>query len=228
MTSTEPGRADIWAGARANLPLALAIIPFALVYGVAVSESSVTDWVGGVASSLIVAGAAQLALVDLIDKGAPWVVAVATALIVNARFVMYSGALADAFSEFPRRWRFSLPFLITDQAAVASILHFQTVSNPLRRRRFFLGAATVMVIPWTVGTWIGIAFGAEIPAGLQLGFAIPLMFLALLVPSMRDRSSLVAALVGASVTLLAQPLPFSLAIVVGAISGIVAGLAAKR
>ncbi len=219
---------ETWVGARANLPLAIAIVPFALVYGVAVTESGIVDWVGGLASIVVVAGAAQLALVDLIDQGAPWVVAVATALVVNARFVMYSGALSAAFGEFPRRSRYSLPFLMTDQAAAAAILHFQKELDPTKRRRFYFGAASIMVIPWITGTWVGIIFGGGIPDGLQLGFAIPLMFLALLVPTIRERSALVAAVVGGLITVLAQPLPFSLSIVVGAIAGIIAGLMVKR
>jgi predicted branched-subunit amino acid permease len=33
-------------GARAAVPLGLAALPFGLVYGVAVTESGVTDWLG--------------------------------------------------------------------------------------------------------------------------------------------------------------------------------------
>ena len=64
------------AGARSIAPLAIAVFPFGLVYGVAVAESSFSDWAGVLASLLVFAGAAQLALVNLTEEGAPWTVAV--------------------------------------------------------------------------------------------------------------------------------------------------------
>jgi predicted branched-subunit amino acid permease len=216
------------AGARRILPLAVAVFPFGLVYGVAVAEAQFTNWVGGLASLLILAGAAQLAMVDLADQGAPWVVAVGTALIINVRFVMYSGALAPSFSEYPRIWRIPLAHLMTDQAAVTSLLYNDGDHDPLRRRWFYLGAGGTMVFSWVAGTWFGILIGGGIPDGWQLDFAIPLMFLALLIPSIRDRAGLVAAIVGAAVTLLARDVPFNTGLLVGAVCGITAGMVVKR
>ena len=74
-------------GARAVLPLTIGVFPFGLAYGVAVVASSIDDLAGVLASFLIIAGAAQLAMIDLIDAGAPWFVVVATALVINARFI---------------------------------------------------------------------------------------------------------------------------------------------
>lgn len=216
------------AGGRAILPLALGVFPFGLVYGVAVADSSVTNWIGGIASSLILAGAGQLALVDLVDQNAPWTVAVGTALVINARFVMYSGALAPSFAEYPALWRIPLAHLMTDQTAVTSLLYNDTEPDRGRRMRYYAGAGLTFAASWSAGTWIGIFVGAGIPSGLQLEFAIPLMFLALLVPSIHDRPGVVAAVVGAAVTLVARDAPFNTGLLIGALCGIAAGMVVKR
>ncbi len=219
------GRQAFLAGARAMLPLAIGIFPFGFVYGAAVADASISNWVGGVASSLMIAGAAQLALVDLVDKGAPWMIAVGTALVINARFVMYSAALAPSFSEHPRRWRFALAVMMTDQVAVTSLLYNDAESDPVRRRYYYLGAGSLLTGLWIISTWTGIVLGTGVSSSLQLGFAIPLMFLALLVPSIKDRSSLVAALVGAAVTVVAKDAPYNTGLLIGAVCGIASGMA---
>jgi 4-azaleucine resistance transporter AzlC len=214
-------------GARAVLPLTIGIFPFGLAYGVAVVASSIDDLAGVLASFLIIAGAAQLAMIDLIDAGAPWFVVVATALVINARFMMYSGALAPAFSEFPKRWRIPLAHLMTDQATVAALLYFRSQRDPRRRVAFYLGAASSFAASWVAGTTLGVAIGAAVPEELQVGFAVPLMFVALAVPTIRDRATTVAAVVGFSVTLMTRDAPLNTSLLIGAASGIAFGMLAK-
>ena len=214
-------------GARAILPLSIGAFPFGLAYGVTVVESSMDDFVGWLASFIVVAGAAQLAITDLIDQGAPWFVIIGTALIINARFTMYSGALAPSFSEFPKRWRIPLAHLMTDQATVTSLLYDQREREPRKRFAYYVGAAGSFAMAWWIGTTIGVVIGATIPPELQVGFAAPLMFIALAVPSIRDRAGLVAAAVGFSVTLIARDAPMNTGLLIGAAVGIAFGMAAR-
>ena len=151
---------------------------------------------GLLASPLILAGAAQLALVELIDDGAPWIVAVGTALFINARFVMYSGALARPFADFPALRRYALTHLITDQAATTSLLEYEERDDPDERAAYFAGTGVTLLVSWTTGTAVGLVFGSGVPDSWQVEFAVPLMFLALLIPAVRDRPSLITATVG--------------------------------
>lgn len=210
-------------GVRDAFPLALAAIPFGLVYGVAVVDSSLSSWVGAAGSWLILAGAAQISMLGLIDADAAWPIAVGTALVINARFALYSAALAPAFSEFPRRWRWTLPYLMTDQAATLSIVRFQRVSDPGLRRVYYLASALWIALMWWTGSVTGILLGASIPEQVEIGFIVPAVFLALLVPTLTDRPAVLAAVVGATVTAAGAPLPNGLNIFMGAIAGVAAG-----
>ena len=215
-------------GVRAILPLSIGVFPFGMAYGVLVTEGAIPDPVGLLASFVLLAGAAQLAIVELVDKDAPWFVVVGTALVINARFMMYSGALAPSFSEYPRRWRLFLAHFMTDQATVTSLLYNERERDPRKRMAYYAGTGISFAVAWWVGTAIGIGIGTTIPAGLQVGFAAPLMFVALAVPSIRDRASLVAAAVGFSVTLIAKDTPMNTGLLIGAAAGIAFGLLARR
>lgn len=215
------------AGARAMLPLSIGAFPFGLAYGVTAVESSMNDLVGLLASFIVFAGAAQLAVSDLIDQGAPWFVIIGTALVINARFMMYSGAFAPSFGEYPRRWRIPLSHLMTDQSTVTSLLFNQRERDPRRRLPYYVGAGLSFATSWWAGTTIGVFIGATIPPEFQVGFAAPLMFVALAVPSIRDRSSLIAAAVGFSVTLIAREAPMNTGLLIGAGVGIAFGMLAR-
>lgn len=221
-------RAAALAGMRALTPLAAAVFPFGVVYGVLVARSDVPNWVGALASPVIYAGAAQIALMDLLDRDTPVVIAAGTALIINLRMMMYSAALAPAIARFGRGWRVALPYAITDQLTVVSLLWFEAHRDARDRRAFFAAGGLFFLGVWIAGTLIGIATGAQIPDGLQLGFAIPLTFLALLMPTLRGRPEVTAAFASALVVVLVAGLPYSLGVPLGAVAGVLAGLAVAR
>ncbi|MEN8113503.1 MAG: AzlC family ABC transporter permease [Actinomycetota bacterium] len=215
-------------GARSVAPLLIGVIPFGLVFGVVAAGSTVGPWLGGSTSVIMFAGAAQLATIQLMDAGAAGAVVIATALIINARHVMYSAALAPHFQEFPRGARLALPYILTDQAFAVSIVRYGEVADPTYKRWFFTGAAMSLWITWQISTVVGIALGAQLPASWSLDFAIPLVFLVLLIPAIKGRTELVAAVVGGTVAVVASGSPYGLGLMIGAISGVIAGVLAQR
>jgi 4-azaleucine resistance transporter AzlC len=215
-------------GVRAVSPLLLAVIPFGLVLGVTAAASLVGGGLGIATSFIIFAGAAQLVTVQLLDAGTSLVVVIVTALVVNVRHLMYSAAMAPHFSEFPRRTRLVLPYLLTDQAFAVSLLRYETATDPTYKRWFFTGAGFALWTSWQVATIVGVALGAQIPESLGLEFAIPLVFLVLLIPVVQTRPGLVAAVVGGLVAVAASGAPYGLGLVIGALTGVAAGVAAEQ
>lgn len=215
-------------GLKAMAPLLLAVIPFGLVLGVAAAGSVLGSGLGIATSQIIFAGAAQLVTVQLFDDGAAAVIVVVTALVVNIRHLMYSAALAPYFREFPKRSRLLLPYLLTDQAFALSILRFERNDDPTYRRWFFLGVGVGLWGPWQLATIAGVVAGAQIPESLGLEFAIPLVFLVLLIPVIQTRPGLAAAVVGGVVAVAAYEVPFHLGLVIGAVAGITTGVVLER
>ena len=212
-------------GAQAVGPLLLAVVPFGLVLGVTAAASAVGGTLGIATSFIIFAGAAQLVTVQLIDAGTSLAVVILTALVVNVRHMMYSAAMAPHFSEFPRRSRLLLPYLLTDQAFAVSSLRYETVPDPVYKRWFYIGAAATMWVSWQMATMVGVLLGAQIPESLGLDFAIPLVFLVLLIPVVQTKPGIVAALVGGIVAVAAAEAPYGLGLVIGALAGVAAGTA---
>ena len=223
---TGPIDADLLAGVRDVSPLMLGIVPFALVAGIAAVDAGLglPEAVG--MSVIVFAGASQLAALDLLGEGAPLAVVVGTAAVINLRMLMYSASIAPYFSDYGRRLRASLAYLLTDQAYALSVAEFD--ENPDRSRwRYYLGAAASLWIVWQVGTVAGVVIGTGVPDALGLTFAVPLVFLALLVPAMKDRPSTAAGVAGGAVAVLAAGLPLNLGLLVGALSGVAVGLATE-
>ncbi len=214
---------DILAGVRDVSPLLLGIVPFGLVAGIAAVEVGFT-LVQAVGLSVIVfAGASQLAALELLGENAPLAVVIGTAVVINLRMVMYSASIAPHFARYGARIRAALAYVLTDQAYALSVAEFAE-NDDRSRWKYYLGAAGSLWIIWQVATIVGVVLGAGVPEEWGLTFAVPLVFLALLVPAMKDRPSTVAGAVGGSVAVVAAGLPLNLGLLAGALGGIVAGL----
>ncbi len=220
---TEAVRPEVQ-GARDVLPIAIGVIPFGFVAGASAVEAGY-GWAGALGFSVVVfAGASQLAAIDLLSGGSAIAVAVATAWLINLRMVMYSASLAPWLSHEPFRHRAGAAYVLTDQAYGLSIIHYSKGAPKADRLRYYLGIALLLWVNWQVTTLLGAVAGNRIPDSVPLEFAIPLCFLALLVPAVSDRPTAVAAVVGGVGAVLVAGTPLSdAAIVLGAVSGIVAG-----
>ena len=217
---------DLRAGVRDASPLFLGIVPFALVAGIAAVEAGLTP-VQAVATSVIVfAGAAQLAALELLGETAPLSVVVATAVIINLRLVMYSASIAPHFRSFRRRIQAPLSYVLTDQAYALSVARFSREGDT-DRLSYYLGVAGSIWLVWQVGTVAGVLLGTGVPPELGLSFAVPLVFLALLVPAMKDRPTTAAGVVAAVVAVGAAGVPYNLGLLIAAVTGIVVGLAVE-
>ena len=87
---------------------------------------------------------------------------------------MVAGAQAPAFSEYPRRWRIPLAHLLTDQAAVTSLLYNQQEREPHKRFAYYVGAGLSFALAWWIGTTVGVV--------LQIEFYSPENYFAVLKP----------------------------------------------
>jgi predicted branched-subunit amino acid permease len=222
-SDTMGSRESFLAGVRAVAPIIVGIVPFGLVAGAAAVNAGLTllDAVG--LSVVVFAGASQLAAIGLFGDGAPLALVVVTVLVINLRLVMYSASIAPELLDEPRRWRALSAYLLTDQAYALSVTRFEREPGT-SRRSFYLGAAAPLWAAWQVCTVVGAVVGARVPPWLPLDFAVPLTFLALLVPAVKGRATAAAAAVGGGLATVGVGLPLEAGLIVGAVAGVLAGL----
>jgi predicted branched-subunit amino acid permease len=139
---------------------------------------------------------------------------------------MYSAAMAPAFSRQPKWFRWVAPFILIDQ--VFALTSARTSDAPDRFRSYYLTCGTFFFAGWQVVTLLGIFFGSLVPDSWGLGFAPGVMFAGIVVLMLDRRPSVVAAVVAAVVCFAALGLPNRSGLLVGAVSGILAGFVADR
>jgi predicted branched-subunit amino acid permease len=95
-------------------------------------------------------------------------------------------------------------------------------------RTYYLAAAATFFTFWNIIVALGLLIGPVVPATWQLGFAIPVMFVGIVVMSIDRYPKAVAAIVGAAASYMFAGLPNRAGLLVGALVGIIAGVLADQ
>lgn len=217
-------RAAFVDGARDVAGLVPGVVVFGLSFGALIRARGLDPIAGATSSLLVGAGAGQTAAVEVFVAGGTVVIAVLSALVVNARFALYSAALAPMFGRFSRRWRFGLAYLVSDQTVGLYGRGQERWTTPELQQRYMLGVTAPMRTAWVGGTAAGVLLGPVVPGAWQIGFIVPLMFIALAIPGIRGLPELVAGITGVVTVLALKDLPLGLNIVAAALLGMTAGL----
>jgi len=226
--ATAPARsAELWAGVVALAPLLVGVAPFGVIYGVSALQAGIPAGAAMAMSSVLFAGSAQFLVAQLAGAGTPAAVMVASVALVNLRHALYSASVAPALGPLPRRWKAVLAYLLTDEAYAAAV---GRLSRPGAHRHWFLlGAGLALWTGWQVSTAAGVFLGEALPRELPLDFALPLTFIAIVVPMVRSRAALAAAAAASAVAVLGARWPYGLGLLAAALTGIAAGwLLARR
>lgn len=220
-------RTEFWSGVRDELPLLAGVAPFGMAYGALAVEAGVSGAMAQAMSAIIFAGASQIVAVELIGS-APAVILVFTVLLVNLRHLLYGASLAPQVSSLPLRWRWLLAYLLTDEAYAVTVARYRRGDASAHRHWYFLGAGFALWATWQVTTALGVFAGAAVPEGWSLDFALPLTFIAILVPSLNGRPAFAAAATAGLVASIGVHWPYGLGLLGGALCGLGAGLALSR
>ncbi len=216
-------RAAFRGGQRAVIPSLFGAGAWGLVSGVAMVKGGLAVPWAIMMSLLVYAASAQLAALPLIVAGAPLWVIVATGLVTNLRFVIYSAAIRPYFTDQPLRKRAALGFFMTDFTFALFMRYAQEGKLPERDRdAWFAGVCSNNWMTWQVSAITGIVAASYVPTDWGLEFTGTLALVALVGPSLVTRPALLGAIVAAAVALAAYHMPYKLGLFCGAIAGIVA------
>ena len=212
---------EFWKGVLAQLPLQLGVVPFGLVFGVLGIASGLSAAQTILMSSIIFGGASQVVFAQLWSIGASPMVTGGSVAIINLRHIIYSASISRYITELSLRWRLILGYLLTDEAFAVS---FQEFENKNKFAHFhLLGGGLTLWVFWQISTIAGVFLGTKIPSGFNLEFAIPLTFIAIILPKLRSLAHLGAAITASFIAIFGQYLPNNLWIILAVIIGMVVG-----
>lgn len=220
-------RAEFFAGVRAQVPLLVGVAPFGMAYGAYASSNGVPAGLAQAMSAIVFGGASQVVAVRLIAKDVPGAVIVFAALMVNMRHMLYSAGLSPYTGELAKRWRWLLAYLLTDEAYATTITRYRRGTTSRHAHWFFFGTGLALWAVWQVATAIGVFVGAAVPDSWSLDFALPLTFLAILMPALRRRPALVAAGLAGVVAVVGFRWPYGIGLLAAMLGGMLAGVATE-
>jgi predicted branched-subunit amino acid permease len=217
-------------GIRTIAPIVAPGLPFGLVLGFLVEDKGIDPIAGWASSWIIFGGASQLVALNLLGDGTSALVIVVSVLLINSRHAMYSAALRPVFAEYPTWFRVSAPYLLIDQ--VFAITHGSAklnTSTPQYRMWHFVGAGLFAWTIWQISVGLGILLGDVVREEWSLSFAVAIVFVGLLVLSVKDRPGIVAAVVAGVVVVITRELPQGSGLLLAIVLGVIAaGVAESR
>lgn len=217
-------REEFWAGVRAVLPLMFGVAPFGMIYGVLALANGLPPLAAQAISSIVFAGSAQFIAVGLFGAGSPLLVLWLTTFVVNIRHMLYSASVAPYTKHLSRKWRWLLAYLLTDEAFVVAILHYEDEKTAVTNKHYFLlGTGLTLWVWWQISTAIGIFLGTQVPESWSLDFTLALTFIGMVVPLLKNRPNVAAAVAAGVVGVLTLHWPYKLGLIVAALAGIAAG-----
>ncbi len=215
-------------GARDMLVFGPGLAAWAVVSGVAMSQSGLGTGLSVLMSLTVFAGTAQLASLPLFASGAPMWVIWASALCVNLRFLIFSAQWRRHLGHLPRGRRLVLGYFLAD----LNLLLFQKAWPSGRyepgQARYAVGGAAAAWPLWQASSLAGIFLAAMVPLEWGLGFAGTLAMLGLAYSLLTDRVAWVAAIVSATAAIAAYALPLKLNILVAIVAAVAVGLVMTR
>ena len=219
-------RAEAWTGARESLPMLLGAAPFGVIFGTLAVPSGLSP-AGALAMSLFVfAGSSQFIALTLVASGTGLAVILLTTLVVNLRHALYSATLLPHVAGLRQRWRIPLAFWLTDETFAVVQLRYGAPDTSPHKHWYYLGSCIAMYVNWFLWTLTGVMLGRSLPGLQHLGleFAMAATFTGIVVPMLRNRAMLGAALAAAGVALAARGLPYKLGLMLAALAGVTVGV----
>ena len=228
MGTKGPRREEFLAGVRAEAPILLGVAPFGVIFGAIAMNAGLGRVASQAMSSVIFAGSAQFVSAQLLGAGASAAVIVMVVFVVNLRHALYSASVAPHIRHLHPAWKAVLAYLLTDEAYAVVITHYNADGDKRYKHWYFLGAGLTLWSSWQVSTAVGILIGSGIPSDWPLGLVLPLTFIALVAPTLKDRAGVAAAVTAGLIGFLSIGLPYKTGLLLAAFAGIIAGVIFER
>ena len=200
-------RFELLGGIKSAFPIVLGYLPIGFAYGVLAKDTGLGNAEIVLMSVMVFAGSAQFIAVGLLGSGASGLTIIITTFLVNLRHLLMSASLVPYIQHFRRKYFPFVAFGLTDESYGVALGRFKKhkASEP-----FMLGLNITAHASWVLSSLLGALFGSLIsnPEALGLNFALPAMFVALLVFQLSNKLAYIVGIVsGMMSTLIALSIP---------------------
>jgi 4-azaleucine resistance transporter AzlC len=187
-------------GVRAAAPVLVPTLVLGVSFGV-LAEPVMGAVAPVVMSVMVFGGAAQFAALSVLAAGGAAAPAIASGLLMNARFLPMGFAVGPSL---PGR---KLARAAQGQALVDASFALANRGGGRFDRKILVGATLAQAAAWWGGTALGVIGGAAIgdPDRFGLDAIFPAFYLALLAEEFRSRDAVAAAALGAAIAILLLP-----------------------
>lgn len=175
-------------GVKAGIPIGLGYLSVSFTFGIIAISYGFRWWQAVLISMVTVTSAGQFSGIGTMLHPGQYLEMLISQLTINIRYSFMSISLSQKVDEkFKGIWRWLFGFMMTDEIFAVSSAE-KSVS-----RSFFAGLMTTPYLGWTLGTLAGALLGNVLPARLMsaLGLAIYGMFVAIVMPGMKENKAVV-------------------------------------
>ncbi len=179
-------------------PICLGYFPIGMALGVLARQAGLSAFDIGLMSLLVFAGSAQFIGVAMIGEGASMLSIILTTFVVNFRHVLMSSSLAPHMYGVRRSFLALFAYGVTDESYAINMTRFRQGGWDRWRALVLHHTANTT---WFVASVTGALAGSLIPQGaFGIDFALPAMFLALLVYQIQSRIHIITGLIAVIVS----------------------------
>ncbi len=180
-------------GVTQAFPIVLGYIPIGIAFGILTQKAGISAINTLLMSLIVYAGSSQLIAVGLFAAGVPALSVILTTFVVNLRHMLMSAAISPYLKGWRKTELAAFAHELTDETFAVHSVRF--ASDGPNKAETFATNLTAQTA-WITGTWLGIMVGGLISdtRPLALDYALPAMFIALLVLQIKDRIQIAVAL----------------------------------
>ncbi|PKI16243.1 AzlC family ABC transporter permease [Colwellia sp. 12G3] len=173
-------------------PLALATVPWGVLCGSLAITVGLTPLQAQLMSLLIFAGAAQLAALTIMGSVGSISSMFSSTFVISSRHLLYSAVFREHVRKSSLGLRCSIAFFLTDEMFAVTCAYMEKHKN--FSAVYALSSGITFYVIWNISTFAGIIAGQHIPNLEHLGleFAIAATFIAIVIPNIKNRSTLVS------------------------------------
>ena len=203
------------------LPLAIAVIPWGILCGSLAIKVGLSPLQAQLMSLFVFAGAAQLASLSLMGGGL--LAIFSSTFVISSRHLLYSAVFRENVKRSAFPMRCCIAFFLTDEMFAVTCAYLE--KNKLFSHCYAITAGVVFYVVWNLSTFVGITIGQFIPniENMGLEFAIAATFIAIVIPSIKNRAILSSVVVSGLSVLILSVMGNEQALIIATLMGMLAG-----